>query len=168
VDIASTDTAVTLRDKLVAAGLDLQDDLIRALAAGPVTPTPQTGEPTLAPTLKKEDGRVVWGRSARETNDWIRGTYEWPGATTRLKGVRLKLRGAEPRAGGYGRPGTLISVEKGRGFLVKCGDGSLLVTRVQPEGKREMDAESFWNGARLSLGDMFESPESFQANNGGL
>ena len=73
-----------------------------------------------------------------------------------MKGQRIKIRAAEPRYGGNGRPGEVIAVEKGRGFLVKCLSDSVRVTRVQPDGKKEMDAESFWNGARLSVGDTFE------------
>lgn len=154
--IDSTDNAVTLREKLIAVGLSLEEALVRSLEAGPVVPVPQVGTPTQAPALKKEDGNVDWARSAAEIHNLIRGAYEWPGAWTRLKGARLRLRGAEPLDGEGGTPGRVVSVEKGRGFLVQCGSGRLRITRVQPEGKREMDADSFWNGARLAPGEVFE------------
>lgn len=155
--IQAEDNAVRLREKLVALGLALQDEFLRRIEEGPWTPTPQSGDPSDAPLLKKEDGRIHWDRySARQILNLIRGTYEWPGATARLKTGALKIRAAELRAGGNGRPGEIIGVEKGRGFLIKCLSDSLLITCVQPEGKREMDADLFWNGARLSVGDCIE------------
>ena len=155
--ILPLDNAATLRERLVALGVELQDELIRKLEEGPVEPTPQSGEVSQAPLLKKEDGEIFWDRhTADQLVNLVRGTYEWPGAFARMKGQRIKIRAAEPRPGGNGRPGEVIAVEKGRGFLVKCLSDSVRVTRVQPDGKKEMDAESFWNGARLSVGDTFE------------
>lgn len=108
--------------------------------------------------MTKEEGRIRWGqRSAEEIVNLIRGTYEWPGAYGVLKNQRVKIRKAQRIPNGSGLPGEITTVEKGRGFVVKCLSDSLCVLRVQPEGKKEMDAPSFWNGARLALGDRFES-----------
>lgn len=148
---------MTLREKLVAQGLDVMEEFLRKVENGPWAPTPQSGEVLLAPSLTKEDGRIRWGqRSAVDSVNLIRGTYEWPGAFGVLKGQRLKIRRAESEIQQSGRPGEIIAVEKGRGFLVKCATGSLRVLRVQPEGKKEMEASDFWNGAHLAVGDRFE------------
>ena len=156
--IPAEEDAVTLRQNLVSLGLELLDEFLRKLEEGPWEPTPQTGEATPAPPLTKEEGRIRWGqRSAEEIANLIRGTYEWPGAYGVLKGQRVKIRKALRIPNGPGVPGEITTVEKGRGFVVKCLSDSLCVLRVQPEGKKEMDAPSFWNGARLALGDRFES-----------
>lgn len=150
--------ASTLRESLVSLGLELLDEFLRRLEEGPWSPTPQSGEATVAPLLTKEDGRIVWSeKSAEEIVNLIRGTYEWPGAYGVIKGQRVKIRAAERASDGSGPPGEITAVEKGRGFLVKCLSDTLRVLRVQPEGKKEMDAPSFWNGARLAVGDRFES-----------
>ncbi|MBL0059515.1 MAG: methionyl-tRNA formyltransferase [Elusimicrobia bacterium] len=155
--IDPADDAVTLREKLVALGLELMDNFLRQLEEGPWAPTPQSGAVSTAPLLTKEDGRIRWSlRSAGEIVNLIRGTCEWPGAYGVLKGQRMKIRRAESCPGGAGAPGEIIAVEKDRGFLVKCASDSLLVRSLQPEGKKEMDAPRFWNGARLSVGDRFE------------
>jgi methionyl-tRNA formyltransferase len=155
--ISPEENAVALRENLVSLGLEMLDTFLRKLAEGPWVPTPQTGVATAAPQLTKDDGRVRWGeRSAEEIVNLIRGTYEWPGAYGVLKGQRVKIRKAERSPDGPGVPGEITAVEKGQGFLVKCLSDSLRVLRVQPEGKKEMDAPSFWNGARLSVGDRFE------------
>lgn len=155
--IAPEDNAATLRQNLVSLGLELLDEFLRRLEEGPWAPTPQVGEATAAPSLTKEDGRIVWGKkTAEEIVHLIRGTYEWPGAYGVLKGQRVKIRNAERSLDGPGVPGEITAVEKGQGFLVKCQSDTLRVLRVQPEGKKEMDAPSFWNGARLAVGDRFE------------
>jgi methionyl-tRNA formyltransferase len=156
--ITSEDNAETLRKNLVSMGVELLEEFLRKIEEGPWVPTPQAGEPTGAPPLAKEDGRILWNqRSAEEIVNLARGTYEWPGAYGVVKGQRLKIRKAEPTADHTGVPGEITAVEKGRGFLVKCLSDTLRVLRVQPEGKKEMDAPSFWNGARLAVGDRFES-----------
>jgi len=157
VPIGPEDNAATLRERLTTLGVELLEAFIRRMDSAPWAPTPQNGEWTEAPLLKKEDGRIFWDRhAAREILNLVRGTYEWPGATARIKGGAVKIRAGEVRSHGNGRPGEIVAVEKGRGFVVKCVSDSLLVTRVQPEGKREMDAENYWNGARLAVGDRFE------------
>jgi methionyl-tRNA formyltransferase len=157
-EIAPEDDADSLRTNLVAAGLDLLEEFLRKIEQGPWTPTPQSGEASAAPPLTKEDGRILWAhRSAPEIGNLVRGTCEWPGAYGVIKGQRVKIRKAEESPGGSGVPGEITAVEKGRGFLVKCLSGSLRVLRVQPEGKKEMDAPSFWNGARLAVGDRFDA-----------
>jgi len=157
VPIHSTDNAFTLRERLVVQGLALQDEFLKRWAEGPFSPVPQSGDPTFAPLLKKADGVIRWSqKSAQEMVCLLRGTSEWPGAWARLGDVRLRVRGAEVWEGNKkGPPGEILGVERGRGFLVQCREGSLLVTRVQPEGKKEMEAAGFWNGARLSVGDRF-------------
>lgn len=155
--ILPTDNAATLRERLVALGVELQGELLRRMEAGPWDPEPQSGEGSQAPLLKKEDGEIFWDRhTAAQVVNLIRGAYEWPGAFARIKGQRLKIREAAAVSGGNGRPGEVLDARKGRGFLVKCLSDAVWVARVQPDGKKEMDADSFWNGARLSVGDVFD------------
>ena len=50
--------------------------------------------------------------------------------------------------------GSIVSVKKGLGFTVKCGEGCLLITKVQPESKSQMAACDFLNGSGLSAGSL--------------
>ncbi|MCA3015457.1 MAG: hypothetical protein INH41_23965, partial [Myxococcaceae bacterium] len=52
---------------------------------------------------------------------------------------------------GPGAPGTLLSVGPD-GLEVACGEGSLRLTSVQPEGKRVMTAREFLAGRPLAVG----------------
>src|SRR5258708_38824076 len=57
--IGPEDTAETLGPKLASTGADLMIETLRGIETGQVRPTPQAHAPaTLAPILKKEDGRM--------------------------------------------------------------------------------------------------------------
>ncbi|UCG94910.1 MAG: hypothetical protein JSW13_05875 [Candidatus Aerophobus sp.] len=57
--------------------------------------------------------------------------------------------------GGFPKPGKIVGIRKGEGFVVACGEGSILVTRVQPEGKPIQKAYDYLQGALLTVGDMW-------------
>jgi methionyl-tRNA formyltransferase len=154
VEVSAGDNSQTLRAKLVEAGLPAVEEWVKAMEAGRPAFRPQEGEATLAPTLKKEDGLIRFETmSADEAAGLVRGTFEWPGAYIFVNGKRVKVLQAEPGdAASGGRPGEILRLERGRGFLIKCLKGALWILRVKPEGRSDMDAESFWNGARLEAG----------------
>ena len=52
-------------------------------------------------------------------------------------------------------PGTVESIEKHKGIMVCTRDVDLLLTQVQPAGKKMMDAYSFHIGARIEKGELF-------------
>jgi methionyl-tRNA formyltransferase len=148
------DDTRSLRDRLSVAGLELMEELVRKIDG--LSPHPQEGAPSAAPLLRKEDGRLKWDAlSAEAAAGLVRGTSEWPGAFTLYKGKTVKVKSALPRPDGQGRPGAVLGLEK-EGLLVQCLSGKLVVRKLQPEGKREMDAADFWNGFRLQPGDRFE------------
>ncbi len=47
----------------------------------------------------------------------------------------------------------VVEVRRGEGFVVTAGEGALLVTEVQPEGRRRMTADEYARGARLEVGE---------------
>ncbi len=79
---------------------------------------------TLAPILKKEDGRIDWSTPAAKVASRARGFHPWPGAFTTHDGRLLKVlrvREAPPRAA-LPAPGTVVAVGPS-GVTVACGDG---------------------------------------------
>jgi methionyl-tRNA formyltransferase len=52
-------------------------------------------------------------------------------------------------------PGTVLEVIKNRGIVIAGSDGNLLITRVQPAGKKIMTAHAFHLGARIDAGEAF-------------
>ncbi len=159
--VAETDNAVSLREKLISVGLDVLDQVLADAAAGAARREDQSGTPTLAPQLKKEDGRLDWGRSARDIVNLIRGVVEWPGAVTTFRSdgtveKKLKVLRASAVPGRNKPAGEILSADAA-GILVQASDAAVRLEEVQPEGKKAMNAWSFWQGARIKPGEKLGS-----------
>ncbi len=156
--IAPDDSAETLAPRLAALGGDALAEALELLPKGELVPVRQDGsKATLAPILEKEHGRIDWARPAAEIANRLRGFTPWPGAWTTLEGRIVKILSAAPD--GPAPAGAVAGAarkEAGKGLSVACGGGtSLLVSRLQPEGKAPQDALAFLNGLRreaLTLG----------------
>jgi methionyl-tRNA formyltransferase len=168
-EIGATETAPELAARMSEAGAPLIEETLRDLAAGTIIPRPQNhAEATLAPMLKKEDGRIDWNRPAHEIYNRMRGFAPWPGAYTSFRGQTCHVW-AEPvskevvnnllldRGGSAARthaPGTLLA---GKNALhVVCGGTTILhIQSVKLEGRKQVSASEFAMGARLKPGERF-------------
>ena len=121
--IGPDETAPELAARLAEAGAPLMAETLRRLAKGNLQGRAQDhAKATLAPMLKREDGRIDWAKTAGEICNRMRGFAPWPGAYTEFRGQMLHLTG-NLAAGGErmeATPGTLV-LEKDR-FRVVCGD----------------------------------------------
>lgn len=154
--IGPEETAPELEARLSRIGADVLLETLEGLARHALTPTPQDhARATLAPILKKEDGRIDWSRPAEEIARRVRGLLPWPGTAIAWSGGELKvLRArAEPPEPHRDLPGTIALVDRD-GIVVAAGAGSRLrLIEVQPESRRPMPAAAFAAGARLRAGD---------------
>jgi methionyl-tRNA formyltransferase len=140
-------TLAALRQQLVAVGSSL---LVEALAGGVnglPAPEPQSGEPTIAEKITKEDLHLDWTQPAVQLARVVRLGRAW----TTFRGTRLGVLAATaddagPAAGPLA-PGAL------HGAGVATGDGSLVLHRVQPESRSPMSAEEWLRGVRPPDGE---------------
>ncbi len=158
--VLPSDDAASLFARLTELGGVLLDEALAMVAAGDLRREPQSGEPSLAPKLGREDAVLRFDRPAGELLGRVRGLACGPkprftlALPDRLLTVQVARAELAPGASGPGPAGTVLSVEGGKGFVVKCGDGGgLLIGLVKPEGKKEMPAADFLNGLRLKAGD---------------
>jgi methionyl-tRNA formyltransferase len=153
--IGPDETAAELEPRLARLGAEVLLETVRGLEAGTLTPVPQDhGRATLAPILKKEDGRIDWSAPAARVASRARGFHPWPGAFTFHEGRLVKaLRVREaPGVGPDLGAGTVVGVGPD-GVTVACGGGtSLRLVEVQPESRRAMPATAWAAGARLRPG----------------
>ena len=148
--IEPEDDAESLRNNLVALGVLALGEALDLLGQGQIKKVPQSGVSSQAPILKKEDGLMDWAQPAQTICNQIRGMTPWPGTHW----GPLKILKANPVfEAGNAPAGTVISLVSGEGPVVKCGQDSLALLHVQPEGKKPMSAWSWWQGARLKVGD---------------
>ena len=136
IPIGPDTSADELRGELVAAGTDL---LVRSLAAGLGTPTPQQGEPTYAHKLGPDDLRIDWSAPAEQIHRQVRVGGAW----TELDGERFKVwRTTLAPSGGPTHP---------------TGTDPIGLVEVQPAGKKRMDAVAWANGARWDETSRFDA-----------
>jgi methionyl-tRNA formyltransferase len=153
--IGPEETAAELEPRLARMGAELLLETVRGLEEGTIQPVPQDhSRATLAPLLKKEDGRIDWSLPAARVASRARGFHPWPGAFTFDEGRLVKVLRAREAAGAgeAAEPGTATAVGPG-GVTVACGGGtSVRLVEVQPESRRAMPAAAWAAGARLRPG----------------
>ena len=149
--IGPDDTAATIAPTLAEIGGQLMVETLRGLQAGTVQSHPQDNtHATLAPILKKEDGKIDFERSANEIWNRLRGFSPWPGAYTTFRGKTFHLWRARPMTTTL--PSAELKVDGGLSF-VGCGESSLELLEVQIEGKKRMSSQDFINGYRPKTGE---------------
>ncbi len=159
VEIQDEDTTETLGERLSRVGADLMTETLRRLEQSNIEPQPQDHtQATLAPMLKKEDGRIDWNLPAPGIWNRTRGLRPWPGAYTTFRGKNLHIWSASRPVAGLTMqidPGTLIAQ---RGALrVACGQGTLLEVReLQLEGRKRLPVREFLNGVKIAPGEKVE------------
>jgi methionyl-tRNA formyltransferase len=142
--------------RLAEAGAQLMVETLRELAAGALVGHAQNNaEASIAPMLKREDGQIDWTRSAQQIYNRMRGFTPWPDAYSRFRSQTCHLRGVPvSKEQSDEEPGTILS-STGK-LRVVCGQSSLLeVHTVKLEGRKEVSAAEFANGARLQAGERF-------------
>jgi methionyl-tRNA formyltransferase len=160
VSISENDTSETLAPKLAAIGADLMIETLQGLQAGDIHPQKQeNAQATLAPLLKKEDGRIDFGRSAQEIYNRFRGFQPWPGAFTTFRGRNLNITALKPAL--KRNPEEQVQqaqlLVKTQQLFVGCANHSAIeLLELHPEGKKRISARDFVHGYRPQTGERLE------------
>lgn len=166
VAVLPSDDARTLFEKAAAAGQELLAECLKRIAAGEIVKTPQSGAASRAPRIEIEDSFLDFSGPAAAAVNLVRGLSCGPharfeasvnGKRTVVQVLKASLPASVPPAWGAAPAGAIVAIERGKGFIVKCGDAGLLVEEVRPEGKKPMKAADFLNGARLKPGDVLRA-----------
>ena len=156
IPIRPDDTTETLGPKLATIGAELMVETLSGIESGEARPIPQDhSRATLAPILKREDGRMDFARSAEDLFNRLRGFQPWPGAFTTFRGKTLQVHRAQPSQVPAALMADEIAIE-GQRLFVGCGkkaDTALELLELQLEGKRRMTAQEFINGYRPHSGE---------------
>jgi methionyl-tRNA formyltransferase len=152
--IGPKETAPEVAARLSEAGAPLMARTLRELRDSTLTGRAQNhAEASLAPMLKREDGLIDWTQSAQAIFNRMRGFAPWPGTFSEFRGQTCHLWG-EPVSNEVAdaSPGTLLQLKGG--LRVVCGQGSVLqLSSVKLEGRKQVSAAEFANGARLQVGE---------------
>jgi methionyl-tRNA formyltransferase len=126
----------------------LLEKTLLGIANGTVKPQKQCEDGVcFADKLKKEECRIDWKKSAQDLHNLIRGVYKCPGAFFEYGGKIIKVMETEPLCENSNlSAGEFINISK-FGVDVQTGNGIIRLKRIKPEGKSEMNAYDWANGA---------------------
>lgn len=142
--ITDDDDAGTLTDRLAGIGAEVLIANLPELAQGTLVVMAQSQGETYAGKIKKEDGRIDWGKPAHTVFNHIRAFSPWPSAFAFLGEKRVQILKARATQSDATAAGTMF-VKDSR-LLVACAQGALDILELKPEGKRAMSAAEFLAG----------------------
>lgn len=159
VPLDGTETAGALSEHLAELAGTMLPDVVASWVAGSLTATPQDDSAaTYTRELTPADARIDWRKSAVEIERLVRAMQPWPKAWSVLEGRRLAVLACDiSQEASKDPPGTINAAA--RFPTVATGTTDLVLLRVQPEGRREMAAQDWVRGARLSVGARFAPVE---------
>mgnify|MGYP004538453229 FL=1 len=161
IEISETDTASTLHDKLSILGRDLLLETLPSIIDGTAPRTKQDDfESTYASNISKEDEKIDFSKTKRQIYNQVRGLNSWPGAYAVLEGKRIKVWECRTTDENYSilLDGKITNIYPD-GIGVKCVNGEVVLTVIQPEGKPKMKAVDYLNGIQDKnslIGKIFE------------
>lgn len=144
VKLIPTMTGGDLHDALSQIGADLIMETLRDLDN--IKPLKQNEADTCyAAKLDKEDSRLDFELPAEVIERKVRAFNPFPGTYFEYEGERFKVWEVEAFMENSGYvPGAIIPNDCG--LLIACGEGMILVTKIQRQGKKAMPTEELLKG----------------------
>ncbi|KXX65068.1 methionyl-tRNA formyltransferase [Marichromatium gracile] len=148
--LAADETGGSLHDRLAELGARALVEALPGIADGSRPPEAQDdAAATYAHKLTKDEALIDWSAPAVAIERQVRAFDPWPVAHTRLDDEQLRVWDARALdEATTAEPGRVVGADK-HGIRVATGAGLLCITRLQPSGKRPMEAAAFINARNL-------------------
>ncbi|MDO4882601.1 MAG: methionyl-tRNA formyltransferase [Oscillospiraceae bacterium] len=149
-EIGENETAGELFDRLAVLGGELIVETLDKLEKGEIIPQKQDESlATHTSKITKDLCPIDFNKTAYEVHNKVRGLNPWPVAVTEISGKTVKVYSSRV-SDLTGEPGTILSLKP---FVIACGDKSVELIEIQPQGKKRMTAQAFLAGHKLNIGD---------------
>jgi len=113
---------------------------------------------TFSNKIEKKNLLLDWSLPAEKIRNQVRGLAERPGVVASFRSKRIKIIETEILQNeSISKPGTVIDIIKNVGIVVATIGFDLLLKKVQPEGKKIMNAYAFYIGALIRTGEKFDN-----------
>ena len=150
ITISERATTTELYEELKQLSCESLRDFINLVQNDALTFTAQDESlVSFSPVIKKEDGYVdPLNQSATEIDRRVRAFTPWPGVRVLFESKRVKLVDTIPSTHNA-IPGTLKVINKE--LVLGCQDSSLIIKKLQFEGKPIVEASAWLNGVQADL-----------------
>lgn len=147
IPISDTMNCEELYEEISDKSPKMLEETLLGLYNGNLTPVAQCEDGVcFANKLQKEETLIDFSKPAQEIHNLVRGVYKSPSAYFLHNDKIIKVL-ETCVCEGSGSCGEFIDVTK-EGIKVACGEDSLLLVKVKPEGKGEMSARDWYNGLK--------------------
>lgn len=144
-------TAGEYHDALAIVGGKVLLRTLDALKGGTLTPEKQDDSlSSYAHQLSKAEGELDWSLSNEQIYNKIRGLNPWPMAYSFIAGKRFVIDSAQ-KCTDSGKSGEVLRADEA-GLLIACGEGSVLINEIKPEGKKKMPVADYLRGHKIEKG----------------
>ncbi|OGD29735.1 methionyl-tRNA formyltransferase [Candidatus Azambacteria bacterium RIFCSPHIGHO2_01_FULL_44_55] len=152
--ISKSETSESLYRKLSVLGAETLIKIISRYISGDIKPQEQDhSKATFTKIIKKEDGKIDWSKSTLELERMTRAFYPWPTAWTIWNDKVLKILEADgsEKNNEIGK----VLVDSGE-LIIGCGQGSLVIKKLQLESGKILTAREFLNGHKDFIGNILK------------
>lgn len=156
IEIEPEDTYETLHDKMAPVGADALIEALDLIEKGQVNAEKQEDSLSCyASMITRDMGIIDWSKTSGEIKNKIRGFNPVPAAYTNYGEDILKIFKADIIEGyDNGEIGEILAVDKKKGFVVKTGDGAVMVTEIQAKGGKRMNCADYMRGHEIKIGEI--------------
>ncbi|NQU83711.1 MAG: methionyl-tRNA formyltransferase [Parcubacteria group bacterium] len=156
--LADDETYASLHKKLSILGAEILIPTLMNYINGKIKPQKQANsQASYTKQLKKQDGHINWNKEAKEIERFIRAMNPWPGAFSYFNdNLMLKI---------FETSLVLLNNNKykiGELFLynnqlaIKCLKDTLIIKKLQIQGKKEISSDSFILGHKKYIGQILK------------
>jgi methionyl-tRNA formyltransferase len=165
IPLFGTETTESLTESVSVQSADMLFEVLHTIQDRTTIPIVQNEqEATYCGKIEKDDRKIDWNKDAERLSNEVRAYIPWPKSVTTFKNKNLMITYALPISEHQLRvhadpaerpvPGTVLHDISKEGIIIVCGQGGLLVTKLQLETKKVMDWKVFLNGNSDILGSI--------------
>ena len=162
-EIQEEDNFLTLHDRLKFLGADCLLEAVEEIFANKAIKREQEHEKaTFVKPFKKEDLKIKWEKTSFEINNFVRGMTPFPSVFTKLGDKIIKVLEVEKIENEkiedenfQGKTGEVVGKVKNKGFVIKTGDGAIILKKLKLENKGAITGADSINGKLLEIGNIF-------------
>ncbi len=143
------ETLSDVHDYLSCLGAKILPETLKSWMDGKIEPQIQNdAQASYVKTLNKEDGKIAWTKSAIEIERQIRAYNPWPGTFCYDKNgkiIKILAAAISPDRPASEAQAGAVSWAQGQ-LTVACGQGSIIILKLQTDGGKALDTKSFMSG----------------------
>ena len=158
-EISEEDTFLTLHDRLKEIGAKTLIEAVEQIEKGTAIRKKQDlSKVTFVKPYKKSDCIIDWNENKENIFNFVRGMNPFPTAYTEHKGKNLKVYAVEKNSVVYEGKinGKIVDLKKEKGFVVKVRNGSVILTDIKLENKKNITGKDSINGKVFQIGEILK------------